>query len=72
MPRGPFIGLERGGEFLLDARAKNLDRDVAAFDVTARWTWAIEAAPTGISSTCEKRLSIGASSACSMAFRIAG
>ena len=32
VPRGPFVGLERGGEFFLDARAKHLDRDVAALD----------------------------------------
>ena len=32
--------------------------------VTARWTWAIEAAPTGVSSNWLNRLSSGASSAC--------
>ena len=30
MRRGPFVGLDRPGEFLLDARAQHLDRDVAA------------------------------------------
>ena len=52
--RRPFIGLDRPGEFFLDARAEHLDRDVAALrSSTARWTWAIEAAPTGISSNSE-------------------
>ena len=31
MRRGPFVGFDRLGEFLLDARAQHLDRDIAAF-----------------------------------------
>ncbi len=30
MRRGPFIGFDRPGELVLDARAKHLDRDLAA------------------------------------------
>jgi hypothetical protein len=62
---GPFVGFERLGEGLLDAGAEHLDRDLRPSVVTARWTWAMEAAPTGHFVELAEQLSSGASSACS-------